>query len=288
MTMDVAKTPIYDPSEVAFVEDRARPVLGHGRDLHPGAMIRAHSHPRSQLLWAAEGVLRVHAGDAVWIVPPSHAVWIPGGVRHQVSTQSGARSRNLYLDPSIRPRARVGTGAVGSEGGADAAEGCEVLLLTPLLREIILRLAERPRDAPAQARGDRLAAVAIDEIGALPAAPLSLPGGQDPRLRRLTEHLGLHPEEGRPLDTLAAIAGASPRTLERLFRAETGLSFRQWRARARVLAALDRLERGETSTRIAYSLGYRSPSAFIAAFHSHFGCAPQSFFTPGREGHGPA
>lgn len=266
--MDVDNPPIYHPTGVAFVEDSAQPVLGHGRDLVAGAVIHAHSHPRGQLLWAADGVLRVHAGDAVWIVPPSHAVWIPGGMRHQVSTEGGAQARNLYVDPSVTPR---GAGA-----------GCEVLLLTPLMREIILRLAARPADAMWLARSARLAAVAVDEIATLPAAPLSLPGGHDPRLRRLTDYLGGAPGDRRSLEDLAVVAGASPRTLERLFRAETGLTFRQWRSRLRVLAALERLKRGEASTQIAYSLGYRSPSAFIAAFHSHFGCSPQSFFAPTR------
>lgn len=281
MTMDVANTPSYAPVPVAYLEDRARPVLGHGRDLVAGAQIAPHSHPRGQLLWAVDGVLRVHAGDAVWIVPPEHAVWIPGGTEHHVMTETPVRARNLYVDPSIRPRGP----------GTD----CEVLLLSPLLREIILRLAEgaRPgsaRDTAAEAAADpgrvaRLAAVAVDEIAELVAAPLSLPGGHDPRLRRLTGHLGRVPGDRRALAELAGVAGASPRTLERLFRAETGLTFRQWRSRARVLAALEGLRAGRSSTQIAYDLGYRSPSAFIAAFHGHFGCAPQHFFaTRGGEG----
>lgn len=265
MTKDVDDPPIlrFDPSGTAFVLDPARPVLAHGRDLAAGAHVAPHAHPRGQLLWAAEGLLRLGAEDGVWLVPPGFGIWIPGGTRHEMRVVSrpgtGARTRNLYVDPScpVRPEGR----------------GCEVLPISALLREVILRMA---------AEGDagrlaRLGAVALDEIAAAAPAPLDLPGGQDPRLRRLTAHLGRHPSDPRPLPLLAAEAGASPRTLERLFRAETGLSFRDWRSRVRLLAAVGRLERGESSTTIAHSLGYRSASAFVAAFRSHFGVPPQSY-----------
>lgn len=265
MTKLVADPPIlrFDPSGAAFVIDPARPVLAHGRDLAAGAHVTPHAHPRGQLLWAAEGLLRLGAEDGTWLVPPGFGIWIPGGTRHEMHVVSrpgsGARTRNLYVDPAhpVRPQGR----------------GCEVLPVSALLREVILRMVAQADPA----RLARLGAVALDEIAAAQPAPLDLPGGHDPRLRRVTAHLGRHPADPRPLPLLAAQAGASPRTLERLFRAETGLSFRDWRSRVRLLAAVGRLERGESSTTIAHSLGYRSASAFVAAFRGHFGVPPQSY-----------
>ena len=272
MTKDIADTSElrFDPSGAAFVLDPARPVLAHGRDMAAGAHVAPHAHPRGQLLWAAEGLLRLSAEDGVWLVPPGFGIWIPGGTRHEMRVVSrpgtGARTRNLYVDPSCPLRTGAG--------------GCEVLPVPPLLREVILRMVD-------EADPDRLArlgAVALDEIAAARPAPLDLPGGHDPRLRRLTAHLGRNPADPRPLPALAAEAGASPRTLERLFRAETGLTFRDWRLRLRLLAAVGRLERGESSTTIAHSLGWRSASAFVAAFRGHFGTPPQSW----RRGGGTA
>lgn len=263
MTMNVADTTSFAPSATAFVCDPSRPVLAHGRLLRSGAAVHPHSHPRGQLLWAMRGVLRVVSGASVWIVPPSHAVWIPGDMPHHVVTESEADTRNLYVDPSCPVRQGRG--------------GCSVLLLTPLMRALILRMGAETGAAPYDARRLRLCAVVLDEIEALQDAPLTLPGGRDPRLVRLAGHLGQAPGDPRPLTELAAIAGASPRTLERLFRAETGLTFRQWRSRLRLLSAIERLARGESSTAIAWSLGYSSPSAFVAAFRQQFGSPPQSF-----------
>lgn len=265
MTEDIADTTDQGPSGTGFVQDPSRPILAHGRLFRPGDAVRPHSHPRAQLLWAAEGVLRVTGGGSVWIVPPSHAVWIAADTRHAVSSETEAQIRNLYFDAALP---------------AQREEACAVLLLTPLMRQLILRLAAQDMTRAFDARLQNLCAVILDEVAALEPAPLSLPGGQDPRLVRLTRHLGGAPADPRGLAALATFAGASPRTLERLFRAETGLTFRQWRARLRLLAAIERLNLGQSSTTIAYGLGYRSVSAFVAAFHDQFGCPPQSFLQP--------
>ena len=56
---------------------------------------------------------------------------------------------------------------------------------------------------------------------------------------------------GVGLEDLAAVAGASSRTLARLFRAETGLSFRQWRQQARMTEAMGALTTGASPARAA-------------------------------------
>jgi AraC-like DNA-binding protein len=264
MPNSIADTPRFAPSDIAFVLDTGQPVLAHGRDLAAETGIEPHRHPRGQLLWAAEGVLRVTSEDAVWIVPSSHAVWIPGGVFHHMVTETPARTRNLYIDPAYPVRVRD--------------TGCAMLLLTPLMREIILRLAaDRPMEDPDGLR--RLGLVAIDEIERLDSAPLNLPAGKDERLRRLIGFLVQNPYDRSPLAELAKNSGASLRTMERLFHAETGMTFRQWRSRLRLLSAVEHLRQGKSSTAIAFSLGFQSASAFVAAFRKTFGRPPQSFLT---------
>lgn len=262
MTKHVAETTRHGPTKAAFVLDREQPVLTHRHDLPSAATIVPHSHPRGQLLWAEEGVLRVTTDQDVWIVPSSHAVWIPGGTTHTLVTQTPARTRNLYVDPHYTPRARD--------------EGCIVLMLSPLMRELILRLSS-PACTKQSEQRRRLGLVAIDEIGALAPVGWRLPAGQDSRLRKLVAQLVRRPSDPQTLEELARRAGTGLRTIERLFRAETGMTFRQWRSRLRLLGSLELLRQGHSSTTIAYSLGYRGVSAFVAAFHQQFGCPPQQF-----------
>ena len=122
----------------------------------------------------------------------------------------------------------------------------------------------------------------LDELRTLPSAPLHLPQPRDPRLRRVTEALRAEPADPRPLPAWARRAGASPRTLARLFLAETGLGFRAWRQRARLLRALVALADNTPVTTVAFDAGYDSPSAFIAAFKRAFGTTPGRYFDDDR------
>ena len=72
------------------------------------------------------------------------------------------------------------------------------------------------------------------------------------------------------LDGWADRIGASRRTLTRLFRAQTGLSFGAWRRRLRLLTAAARQADGEPMSRITASLGYRSLAAFRAMARREF------------------
>lgn len=61
-------------------------------------------------------------------------------------------------------------------------------------------------------------------------------------------------------------------------KAETNLTFGQWRQQIRLLEALRRLGRQEAVTRVAIDLGYDSPSAFIAMFKKALGSTPGQYF----------
>ncbi|MDO6683299.1 MULTISPECIES: helix-turn-helix domain-containing protein [unclassified Oceanobacter] len=242
--------------------DPQRPVLYLDEDLPSGSLRLPHEHVRGQLAWAATGVLRVNTDAGSWLVPPSHAVWITGGLRHEILVVSPASIRYLFVDPSVCER---------------LPDVCQVMSVTPLLRELILRLLTFDLSVPAQGKPARLIQVLLDELAGLETSPLHLPVGQDRRLLAVMNILINNPADSRSLPQLAAVAGASPRTLERLFRSEAGLSFRQWRARLRLMEAVQRLGKGESSAAIALSLGYASSSAFVAAFRRYFGQPPQRF-----------
>lgn len=74
------------------------------------------------------------------------------------------------------------------------------------------------------------------------------------------------------------MAGASARTLARIFREETGMTFGHWRQQIRLLAALERLAGGEAVTIVALECGYESPSSFIAMFRRALGVTPGKYF----------
>jgi len=155
---------------------------------------------------------------------------------------------------------------------------CCALDVTPLLRELVLELVERcpidEDDEPSM----RMTEVAIDCVAKARELPLQLPLPRDPRALRLSEILREDPSSQASLAELAREAGASTRTIQRLFLAETGLPFAQWRQRLRLLHGATVLGAGKSVTEAGLEAGYSGTSAFIAAFRKHFG------FTPSRLG----
>jgi AraC-like DNA-binding protein len=119
-----------------------------------------------------------------------------------------------------------------------------------------------------------LVALALDEIGRAATHSLSLPVPRDSRLRRVTETLRQNPADPRDLADFAEAAGASSRTLARLFQKETGMGFAQWRRQLRLTEALALLAAGESPARAAAAVGYASGPAFGAAFRAAFGMTP--------------
>ncbi len=119
----------------------------------------------------------------------------------------------------------------------------------------------------------------LNEVRSLPVEPLHLPEPTDSRLRQITTALRENPADTRTLGAWGDVAGASPRTLARLFLAETGMTFRQWQQQARLLDGLVRLAEGEPVTSVALDVGYENPSAFIAMFRRTLGVTPGRYFS---------
>ncbi|WP_408396401.1 helix-turn-helix domain-containing protein [Paraburkholderia sediminicola] len=93
--------------------------------------------------------------------------------------------------------------------------------------------------------------------------------------------LRANPADRRSLAELASTAGASHRTIERLFATEGRMSFGRWRIRHKMLVALEQLANGESVSNVADAVGYETPSSFIAAFRTTFGTTPTAYFSNG-------
>ncbi len=77
-----------------------------------------------------------------------------------------------------------------------------------------------------------------------------------------------------PLSVLADAALTTERTLSRLFRKETGMSYPQWRAQARAIHAMILLAQGESVTDTASLCRWSTTSAFIDSFRRAMGQTP--------------
>jgi AraC-like DNA-binding protein len=217
----------------------------------------------AQLRYASRGAIIVSTAGGVWVVPQHQAMWVPAGVKHSVETGAGCALRTLYVWPTLRRR---------------LPDQCRAVNISPLLRELLrraLHLQTLDRRRPGQRHVMELL---LDELQAVPLAPIDLPMPRDPRALRAARAIREKPDLPHSLADVARHAGASTRTLERLFREETGLTFGTWRQRSRLLRALQLLAEGENVTTTALAVGYESTSAFVAAFRRVLGATPGHYF----------
>ena len=229
--------------------------------------IPKHSHDWHQMIYASRGVMTVNTSTGSWVVPSQRAVWVPGGIEHEVIMLAAVSVRTLYLRPGLSdvlPR------------------DCCVVSVSPLLRELILRAVEIGMLNRTVASHQHLIDVILDQFRKLPTLPLNLPMPADVRALRVAELVRENPGEARSLDQLARKIGASKRTIERLFQSETEMTFGKWRQQLRMLHALRLLAAGESVTAAALEVGYDSTSAFISAFKTAVGTTPGRYYAEGQ------
>ncbi len=212
-----------------------------------------------ELVWASRGVITVTVGSLLWVVPSHQSLWLPPATTHAVRMAGSGTLRQVYVAPAecgrlpMQPR---------------------VMLVVPLLRELLRRVcAMGTLDLGLDAHR-RLFELVLDELTEVRAAPLELPMPRDARALRAAQQTRAEPAHAANAEHVAHDSHASVRTLERLFRAETGLSFGAWRQRARLIHAMTLLADGATVAAVGAATGYANTSAFVAAFRRSLGVTP--------------
>lgn len=235
-----------------------------------GVVFDWHVHDDHQLAWAASGVLTVRTEAADWVLPPTRALWIPAGLKHETLAAGAATMRSLYIRPDRSP--------------ASWREPVPVTV-GPLLAALIGYLdAGSPGhgtlDAGQRARAEALLADLLHPVP-MTAIEIRMPG--DERAADVAARLLADPADGRTLAEWGTEVGASARTLARAFQAGAGMTFGQWRCLARLHAALPRLAAGQPVGTVARHVGYQTASAFVAAFRSQTGHTPAAYFQTQRQ-----
>lgn len=233
-------------------------------DYPAGHVIPLHFHDRDQLVFASRGVMTVRTSVGAWAVPTQRAVWIPASVPHTITMSGMVAMRTLYFKPGL---ARA------------LPRDCCVVNVSPLLKELILHACAFAALKKAIQAQRHLIEVIVDQLEAVPMVPLQLPNPQDGRAQRVAEILLGDPSDRRPLTLICKLAGASKRTIERLFQNEVGMTCGKWRQQLRLMQAMRLLADGAKVTHAAVESGYSTPSAFISMFRKTLGTTPTTYFS---------
>lgn len=257
------RTKPRSPERQKYLMNAPQAVIALALDEPDGHRIPLHWHSRAQLLYASEGVMTVTTASGVWVLPPLRAMWVPAFTEHHIRASGHLSMRTLYIRP---------------DAARNFPTACRIVSVSPLLRELIVYSTTLPRFYEAGGHAEHVMRLILELIRFSDPAPLDLPIPRDARLRKIYDRLASYPSESRTLEQWGVRVGATGRTLSRLFRAETGMSFHQWRQQLRLLEALRLLGRGEPITNVALDVGYSSLSAFVSVFRKTLGVTPGRYF----------
>jgi AraC-like DNA-binding protein len=259
--------PLHDGRYRRF--DRTElPVTALAEDYPNGHISPRHRHPNAQLIHAVRGVMVVDTDYGQWIVPSTRGLWVPGGIEHRIRMVGEVMMRTAYIN----------TKAVSDLSERSFPQACVVLKISALLRELIIAIIDAPIPYELESRAGRLARLLLDEIQQMGSLPLHLPMPSDKRLLAICNVINAAPHDNTTATEWAQRLHVDPKTIQRVFLRETGMTFGQWRTQARLLLALERLAAGDKVLNVALDLGYESPSAFATMFKKQFGIAPSRFF----------
>lgn len=217
-----------------------------------------HTHPLHELVWVRDGTMTVDLVDRVVTMPEGHGLWIPAGTVHSGRTTAGTSLYDALFDPIRSPLSFAEPTAID---------------ITPVLASLLTHLESADLTPEARLRAE---AVVFDVL--TPSAQqfaLQVPRAE--RIGPVVAALVADPTDERTLTQWADELSVSERTLTRLFRAHTGLSFNQWRQALRVHHAIALMAEGPSVNEVAEEMGYAQPSTFIATFKRVVGTTPGAY-----------
>jgi len=218
-----------------------------------------HRHRKGQLVMASRGGVTCRVPTGIWMVPPQCGVWVPGGTLHSNVATANARLFFLFIEP----------------GAAELPDRCCTLSLSPLVRELIIEMADQAEVATAY--GETMATLLLSGLSRMPVEDLHLPLTSEARLNRIASALVEDPSDRSTMAQWAKQVAMSENSLARLVQQETGLTFGRWRQQLQLTVAIRSLSTGTTVQQVSGDLGYESVSAFITMFKKALGTSPAQY-----------
>jgi len=224
-----------------------------------GYHVAEHAHGSDQLIYAVRGVMHVAAGQGVWLIPPHFGLWIPAKTWHSIKMPEAVSMRTLYMRRGLTRR---------------VPDTCAVFHVTPLLRELIVETVRRKELRARNGLHCAIRDLLIAQLESASPMPTNVTIPRDPRARSIADIVMANPAERRSLAILCKSAGASVRTIQRVFRREVGSDFEFWRRQVRLMKAVESLVSGRSVKEAGSALGYRQPTAFVEMFRGILGTTP--------------
>lgn len=225
-----------------------------------------HTHEKGQLIYVESGFQYLTVGEKKYVVPQYHAAWIPPNALHKTNTHSPYIKLMVLFFDIKTPQPFY--------------EEVAIFLAPPVLREMIRYAEKWSNETAEQADETIFLGALLHELPHFVAQSLQLhlilP--EDTRLTKAMNYLHDNYAGELQIHKLSALAALSTRTLERVFKKQTGLTLTKYQQMLRIIKSLELLSMHSfTISEIAFQVGYKSVQAYHKSFLSLMGSSPSDF-----------
>ena len=241
---------------------QSQPITLGKRNLPALAEAKKQAYSHSQCYFIHKGVLSITTHHGRYFIPEQHAIIIPSDCAHAVIAITAVQ---LSL-------VTVNTAQAGN-----ITTQSSIFAITPLMNALIDESDTLTVNYAWESTQGRVLRLLRDKMCNIFPVDIFLPYPKDQRLKSITNRLLQHPSLKTDLVSWGKFVKASPRTLSRVFKKETHITYSEWRQRLNVQTAVKYLSQGECISNIAQLLGYESSSSFIYMFKKQMGISPNQF-----------
>lgn len=226
-----------------------------------GCREEPHAHAEHVVIWPEHSSATVDVEGIQWSLSVGRGIWVPAGFSHVASRALTTPLSATFIAPF-------------AVEGHDHPRSPTPVVVNTATRELLLHLSASPMPRDQRLRAQH---VCLELITAHERPTIELPLPRDARITEMARRIMQDPADDRSIEQWARITSQSARTIARAFHAETGLTFTQWRTRARLARAVQMLGEGVPVGTVARRVGYAGNSAFTASFHRVLKQRPRDF-----------
>jgi AraC-like DNA-binding protein/mannose-6-phosphate isomerase-like protein (cupin superfamily) len=214
-----------------------------------------HVHQRYQLTYVEDGYQYFHIENTIYLVPQNHLIWIPSGKKHHTESEASTVNLMVVLFKSVFDN--------------NFFNEVHVFSAPPVLSEM-LKYAAKWSQLLEEDEEQRYFMNAL--LYSLPyfckeKEGLHIPVPADQRLISVCNYINKNFHNQLDIEILAEIALMSVRSLQRIFKKETGITIQKYMQLIRILKSIELINSGQyTLSQIALMIGYKSLSAFTTSY----------------------
>ncbi len=214
-----------------------------------------HVHHRAQLTYVEEGYQYFHIDQKIYIVPQYHVIWIPSGKAHKTTSEAKTVNLMVFLFKSVFKE--------------EFYQNVHVFAVPPVLKEMLLYASKWNKSLAENEEQDIFFKAILKSLPNLckESNRLEIPVPADVRLIPVCNEISSGFKYSLDIDSLAEKAQMSVRSLQRIFKNETGITLQKYLQLTRILKSIELIDtRQYTLSEIAYKVGYKSLSAFTSSY----------------------